>query len=126
MGKGYLIDTNVLIDAQSKKLSEFATKRLAEIINEQFAVSVITYIEFLGYKYATSAMKDFIGLADVITLDKKVINETINIRQNNKIKLPDALIAATAIAHDYVLITRNIKDFNSIPNLLIEDIYIIN
>jgi len=123
MGKRYLIDTNVLIDGQSGRLSESVSKRLGEIINTQFSVSVITYIEFLGYRYATSAMQDFIDLADVITIDKKVRDVTIDIRKNHKIKLPDALIAATAIAHEYILVTRNIKDFNYIPNLSIEDIY---
>ncbi len=123
MGKRCLIDTNVLIDGQSGRLSEESAKRLAEIINESFTISVISYIEFLGYKHATSSMEDFIGLADLITLDKKIITTTIDIRKNHRIKLPDAMIAATGIAHDFTLVTRNINDFNAIPDLSIENIY---
>lgn len=42
---------------------------------------------------------------------------TVKIRRNHKIKLPDAIIAATAITKGMTLITRNAKDFTPITNL---------
>lgn len=63
MGQKYLIDTNSLIDAQMKKLPKNGLAFLADAINQDFTVSFITYIEFLGYKDATQATKDFIALA---------------------------------------------------------------
>ncbi len=50
MGKKYLIDTNSLIDAQMKKLPENGLAFLADVINENFTISFITCIEFLGYR----------------------------------------------------------------------------
>jgi len=65
MGQNYLIDSNSLIDAQMMKLPENGLAFLADAINENFTVSFITYIEFLAYKDATQANKDFIDLATV-------------------------------------------------------------
>ena len=49
MGQKYLIDTNSLIEAQAMKLPEKGLAFLADAINENFTVSFITYIEYLGY-----------------------------------------------------------------------------
>lgn len=68
MEQKYLIDTNSLIDAQAMKLPEKGLAFLADAINENFTVSFITYIEFLGYKYATQANKDFIELTTLIEI----------------------------------------------------------
>jgi hypothetical protein len=42
------------------------------------------------------------------------VQRVINIRQQKRIKLPDAIIAATAMEYSSVLVTRNTKDFNSL------------
>lgn len=116
MGKGFLIDTNTLIDAQMNKLPKKGLKFLANIINEKFTVSFITYIELLGYKYATEATEQFIALAQVIEIDKNIINLCINLRKSQTIKLPDAIIAATALCLDYTLITNNEKTLSIVEN----------
>ncbi|GLU57028.1 hypothetical protein Dfri01_64890 [Dyadobacter frigoris] len=64
MGKKFLIDTNTLIDAQMQKLPESGLRFLADVINQDFTISFITYIEFLGYKNATKATEEFIALAN--------------------------------------------------------------
>jgi predicted nucleic acid-binding protein len=46
-----------------------------------------------------------------------VIAKTIELRKKYRIKLPDAIIAATAIVHELTLITRNTPDFKSINGL---------
>lgn len=113
----YLIDTNILIDAQMKKLPEKGIKFLTDIINQDFTVSFITYIEFLGYKDISQAIKDFITMADVIEINKTIIDTCITLRKTQSIKLPDAIIAATAIVFNLVLISRNTSDFKNVPNL---------
>jgi predicted nucleic acid-binding protein len=45
------------------------------------------------------------------------MNNVIELRKKNKTKLPDAIIAATALELGLTLITRNIGDFKNIPNL---------
>ncbi len=123
MGKKFLIDTNTLIDAQTGKLPEQGLEYLAEIINEDFNISFITYIEFLGYKDASSITEDFIAFADVIIINKAIMDICVKLRKSNRIKLPDAIIASTALAFDYVLITNNEKDFRNIGGLKIINPY---
>ncbi len=77
----------------------------------------------MGYKNIAKAAEDFIGLADVIEIDKKIIDNCIKIRKAHKIKLPDAIIAATAISLGFTLITRNTSDFKDIRGLKTLDLY---
>lgn len=57
----------------------------------------------------------------IVGLNDDITKATIQIRKKNKIKTPDAIIAATAIALDYTLITRNISDFKKINGLKLID-----
>ncbi|SEL54091.1 hypothetical protein SAMN05421740_106223 [Parapedobacter koreensis] len=50
-------------------------------------------------------------------MDDDVVIQTIALRKKRKIKLPDAIIAATAIVQKCTLITRNIQDFSNIKGL---------
>jgi predicted nucleic acid-binding protein len=65
MGQKYLIDTNTLIDAQMKRIPEKGLQFLAGVINEDFTVSFITYIEFFGLQgcfKSDTARQNKIGL----------------------------------------------------------------
>ncbi len=119
MEQKYLIDTNVLIDAQMNNLPGAGMKFIAEIIDKEFTVSFITYIEFLGYKDITQETEDFIALANVLEINKEIVQTCINLRKSKVIKLPDAIIAATALFNDLTLTTRNMSDFKNIPGLKI-------
>ena len=119
MGQKYLIDTNVLIDAQMGRLPEKGLTFLANVMNENFIISFITLIEYLGYKDISKSSEEFISLAEVIETDKIIIRHCIDLRKNYKIKLPDAIIAATALARNLILITNNKKDFAVIQNLTV-------
>lgn len=55
--------------------------------------------------------------ATVLDLTEDVANQSIEIRENLKTKVPDAIIAATAVVYDLTLITRNVGDFKNIPSL---------
>ena len=46
-----------------------------------------------------------------------MVDLTIALRKEYKIKLPDAIIAATALANDLTIVTNNIKDFSNISGL---------
>ena len=63
----------MLIAAQMNSLPEAGRKFIAEIIDEEFTVSFITYIEFLGYKDATKETEDFIALANVLEINKEIL-----------------------------------------------------
>jgi len=123
MGQKYLIDTNVLIDAQMGRLSEKGLDFLANVINENFIISFITQIEYLGYNDIPKSSEEFIALAEVIEIDKVIIQNCIGLRKKHKIKLPDAIIAATALVHNLVLMTNNEKDFAEIQNMTVVNPY---
>lgn len=121
MELGYIIDTNSIIDYLSNKLpEEFVENILNDVINLKPNISLITKIELLGFssdKDAVVLLTDFVNDCNIITLTNEVVEETIKIRKQYKIKLPDAIIAATAIVNKYKLITRNINDFKKIASL---------
>ena len=123
MKTNYLIDTNVLIDAQMKRLPANGLAFLSKTIDENFTVSFITYIEFLGYKSLTEASGLFIKLAKVVEINKMVIDACIKLRKTQRIKLPDSIIAATAIVHNYTLISNNESDFINIQGLNLLNLY---
>ena len=122
----YLIDSNAVIDYLGNKFSVIGLQFMNAVVDNVPTVSVITKIEVLGfsaplkhYMLLTSFMED----ATVIDLTPPVVNQSIELRKLYKIKLPDAIIAATSMVHDLTLITRNIKDFESIPNLKVRNIH---
>jgi predicted nucleic acid-binding protein len=123
MGQRYLIDTNVLIDFQVRIIPPSGQAFIADIIDESFVVSFINYIEYLVYEHVTEDMLYFISLATVIETNKLIIDQTIAIRKAYKIKLPDAIVAATALVNNLTLVSRNTKDFHKIQGLTILNPY---
>ena len=63
-------------------------------------------------------LKEFTSIAIIYDrINREIIETTISIRQKHKIKLPDAIIAATAIVYGLTIATRNISDFKNIEGL---------
>ena len=118
MGKGYLIDTNAVIDYLDNKLP---AKANAFIDGIHPNISVITRIELLAWPGADERqvhiLKEFVDIAGGFNLQEEIIQKTISIRKSHKTKLPDAIIAATSLVHGLTLITRNTKDFDNIEGL---------
>ncbi|MDP3433909.1 MAG: type II toxin-antitoxin system VapC family toxin [Bacteroidota bacterium] len=117
MGKRYLIDTNVVLDFMGNKLPNDARIAIAQIIDNEINLSVINKIELLGFSKIEQDLVDFVKYSNIIPMSDDIIEKTIEVRRKYKIKLPDAVIAATAIISNYTLVTSNIKDFKSISDL---------
>ncbi len=119
--KKYLLDSNAAIDYIGGKLPVKAVAWLDGIIEADVSVSVINRIEILGFK--PSDPSDFIPFdellktVDIIGLHEEIILQAIEIRRGHKIKLPDAIVAATALTLQLTVITRNIADFQKILDL---------
>ncbi len=116
----YLIDTNAVIDYLGKKLPVPGMEFMNSVIDALPNVSVVTKIEVLGFNTPLEHYKlleDFMNDATIMDLTTHVVNESITIRKTHKTKLPDAIIAATAIVYGLTLITNNIKDFENIEGL---------
>jgi len=126
MGQQYLIDSNAVIDYLSGKLPENGKLFLDRIINEIPNISVITKIEVLGFKTTEKANQLLRGFMDdsvIIGLSDEIVEQTIEIRKEHKIKTPDAIIAATAFINTLTIITRNTKDFGKIEGVKVIDPY---
>lgn len=116
----YLIDSNSIIDYLGKKLRPAGMEFMNQIIDNVPNVSVISKIEVLGFNTTDQHYKllsDFMNDATVLNLTEPIVEICIDLRKKNKTKLPDAIIASTALVYDLVLITRNIPDFNNIQGL---------
>jgi predicted nucleic acid-binding protein len=127
MGQGYLLDANVLIDYTANLLPDSGKQKITGIIDDGFNISVVVKIEVLGYDDLPSKMKQleaFLDLATVFPLDGDVTAKTIYLRRMyKKLKLGDAIIAATALAYNFALVTRNKKDFKNIEGLEVTNPY---
>jgi predicted nucleic acid-binding protein len=117
MGKRYLIDTNIVIDFSENRLPLNAKLFVAEVIDNEPNISIINKIELLGFSIVTPEIIEFTDSTNIINLTEDVANQTISLRKKRKIKLPDAIIAATALTHNLTLISRNSKDFDGIDGL---------
>ena len=121
--ENYLLDSNTVIDYLEGKMPVRALEEMDKIIDQKAKISVITQMEILGWFGATSVqlnlLNEFVADAIVFDLTPEMINRTIKIRQQYKIKLPDAIIAATALVYDLNLLSLNIRDFKNIDGLKI-------
>lgn len=113
-GDHYLADTNTFIALLNKHPA------IKSFIESNWYFSFITEIELLGKpQIKPSELKNIQDLLGVCTklIHAESINQiTIKLKQTNKIKLPDALVAATAIHYDLPLLTFD-RDFSRINGL---------
>lgn len=104
MALTHLWDTNIAIYYTDDDLTPEARKLINQYLEASLpAISVISELELMGFGKLTEAqfaqMSIFIDSLTVIEIDELIKKETISIRRLKKIKLPDAIIAATAIAY---------------------------
>lgn len=122
MGKKYILDTNAVIDYVGDKLPTVAALKMDEITNDELIISIIAKIEVLGFNGDPSEMQklaDFLSLSNTIYVDDTVANKAIELRKAyRKLKLGDAIIAATALVNHNILISRNTIDFENIAGLV--------
>lgn len=122
----YLIDTNVVSDYLTNSFSVSGFKFLDVIINKTPIISIITKIELLCWNTDIETnhnIKSFIDDSKVLNISDEIIYYCVKLRKSKKIKTPDALIAATALAYGYTLITNNEKDFLKIDGLKVINPY---
>ena len=104
-----LFDTNILIDylrgipAAHEELGRFSDK----------AISIVTWMEVLAGATppVEQATRGFLDGFALIQLDQAAAERAIVLRQRYRLKLPDAIIWASAQVHDMLLVTRDTKGF---------------
>jgi len=120
MEQGYLIDSNVIIGYLAGRLPSSGMNAVSAIIDQVPHISVISQIEVLRFNDTPeneSILADFINMSIIHPLNRTVVRRTIELCKQSKIKLPDAIIAATVLTENFTLITRNISDFKNISGI---------
>jgi predicted nucleic acid-binding protein len=117
-GNSLLLDTNTALYLLA------GDQTLAEFLNDKkLYISVISELELLGYSKLTAKdiknIKAFIEELQVENISEEIKNITIDIRRKTKLKLPDCIIAATAIALEIPLLSadtelKNVLDLDLI------------
>jgi predicted nucleic acid-binding protein len=120
VGKRYLIDSNIVIDYLNNELPGNGMVLMNDVVDDFPNISIITQIEVLRFNTTDTSyqiLRNFIQDSIIFNLNDLVVDKTIAICKSHKVKLPDAIIAATAITSDLILITRNTDDFKKIAGL---------
>ena len=65
----------------------------------------------------------FVANSFILPVDADVVRQTILLRQQYRTKLPDAIVAATALVHGLVLVSRNTSDFQKIVGLIVVNLH---
>jgi hypothetical protein len=109
VGTKVLFDTNILIDHLSG--IERAGAELRQY--QDRAISIITWMEVMAGSSAEdeSRIRSFLTAFRCLPITPDVAERTFLVRKQRKLKLPDAIILATAETADRLLITRNTRDF---------------
>jgi predicted nucleic acid-binding protein len=119
-----LIDTNVWIDAIAGNLSKKAFLKFT-VKAEWAGYSAITRLELFGFPKLTvneeAKINEILQAFDEVPVNSNIIDCAIEIRRKAKIKIPDAIIGATALVRESHLITRNVSDFKGIDGLKVID-----
>ncbi len=119
--ENWVFDTNILIYHLNDCLGDEAEQLLEKAFESGVYISVVTRIEVLGWTEHTIASltnaEDLLKRINEQPLNDEIVKLCIQLRQTLPLKVPDAIIAATALYLDMPLMTRNIKDFQKIPNL---------
>jgi predicted nucleic acid-binding protein len=111
-----ILDSNIVIYLSQKKLS------IDEIFEDgkRYNISLVTYMEILSYNFPSKEEENFIrkllSLFRVIDINKMIAKEVIKLKKKRKIKLPDAIIVATALIEDAILYTND-KQLHSVEGL---------
>ena len=102
MSGKYLLDTNVII---------YALKDGKVFPSGNYAISIITEMELLSYSKLKESEKQTIQSLlnhfEIFNITKEIKEQTIHIRQNDGIKLPDSIICATALVNNRILISND-------------------
>ena len=104
-----LFDTNILVDyLNAVPHARTELQRYAEK-----SVSIVTWMEVMvgAAPEVEVATRSFLSAFDIIAPDSEIAERAVSLRRSHNIKLPDAIIWATAQVRAMLLVTRNTKDF---------------
>ena len=110
MGTRVLIDSNIVIDMLAGRSLAFQAIKQ----HPDRAISIITWIEVVaGLEDDQLDLRELVAMNfPVVALSPEIAQEAAHLRRTTRLKLPDAVILATAHSEKRVLLTRNTRDFS--------------
>jgi predicted nucleic acid-binding protein len=111
----FLVDTDVFVD-HLRGAQRFEAK------SHRVHYSVVTRAELFAGNTATDLLSVLLAPFRELDVGRVVAERAGRLRRETGVRLPDALIAATAIEHKLSLFTRNRLDFEKVPGLRLRDI----
>ena len=113
-GNRFLLDTNILLYLIGKKIPVDA------LPEGEFSAYFVTELEVLSYPSITpqeeQQLKRFLSDIPIIDITAEIKEQTIDLRKKYNLRLPDAIIAATARQIDATLITND-KGFSLVQEI---------
>ena len=117
-----LHDSNILIYAAEPGATRFDFS----LQNVDACMASVTRIEVLGFPgfakldaLRQTRLTELLESLVELPLDKAIADRAIVLRQQRKMQLADAIIAATALEYDVLLVTRNVEDFKHVAGLIL-------
>jgi predicted nucleic acid-binding protein len=106
-----VLDTNILIDF----LHGLPQASAEMALYERPAISAITWIEVMvgTTPPSESGVRAFLQSFELLEMNAEIAERTVLLRKTKRIKLPDAVVWASAQVHQCLLVTRNTKDFDA-------------
>jgi predicted nucleic acid-binding protein len=105
----YLLDTNVVIGLLNGNAECTSLLHSADCVLADLAVSQITRMALLGFagisEREEQTLRQFLSSVHVVLLNEAIEAQVILLRRQHKIKLPDAIIAATTLINGLTLLT---------------------
>jgi len=103
------LDSNIIIYLSKKYIDVEDVLRA----DEEYVISVITYMEILSYGFQSieeeAFIKQLLYCFNIVYIDATISDKVIEIKKNYKIKLPDAIICASAIVNNAMLMSNDTK-----------------
>lgn len=114
-----ITDSNILIYASKpeyRAIRQFIRRNVR-------SASAISRVEVLGFHRFTpndqQVLEALFTKLEIWQVTHDIIEGAVRLRQQRKMSLGDAIIAATALEHGLPLVTRNVDDFRWIPDLVV-------
>lgn len=104
-----LFDTNILIDY----LNEVGKARTEINRYNEASIGIVTWIEVMvgANPDVEAPTRAFLARFSIVHLDEQIADEAVALRRRWRLKVPDAIIWASARVRGHLLVSRNTKDF---------------
>ena len=122
----YTLDTNAIIYFLKDDSRAVAALDPIFATASPLYISSVTEVELFAFPHLTTEearhIEDLLSTVAVIPLDSRLARIAGTLRRSYRLNVADAIIAATALFTDTILLTRNVRDFRSVPDLNVQAI----